>query len=159
MSQKWERVIMSATGLEVFDETVQKTNTWLKEIGEALEGERPRAYQALRAVLHALRDRLSLEEAAHLGGQLPMLVRGIYYESWRPAANPSRVRSLAEFLSDIGLRLPTAAPIDPGDAARAVFQTLHAHITPGEIRHVVANLPLEIRQLWPHVPDGGRSAA
>jgi uncharacterized protein (DUF2267 family) len=102
---------------------------------------------------------LTLEEAAHLGSQLPMLVRGIYYEAWRPAANPSRVRSLAEFLTDIGLRLPQAAPIDPADAARAVFQTLQAHITPGEIPHVVESLPLEIRQLWPDVPGGGRSAA
>jgi uncharacterized protein (DUF2267 family) len=44
---------MSATGLEVFDETLQKTNIWLKEIMEVLGLDRHRAYQALRAVLHA----------------------------------------------------------------------------------------------------------
>ena len=65
---------MSATGLPVFDETVQKTNTWLKEIAQALGSDRHRAYQALRAVLHRLRDRLTV--AAHLGDQRPMLVRG-----------------------------------------------------------------------------------
>jgi uncharacterized protein (DUF2267 family) len=49
---------MSLTGLEVFDETLHKTNTWLKEIEQELGPGRRRAYQALRAVLHCLRDRL-----------------------------------------------------------------------------------------------------
>jgi uncharacterized protein (DUF2267 family) len=66
---------MSTTGLSVFDETIQKTNIWLKEISEALGSDRHRAYQVLRAVLHCLRDRLIINEAVHLGDQLPMLVR------------------------------------------------------------------------------------
>jgi uncharacterized protein (DUF2267 family) len=71
---------MSATGLEVFDTTVQKTMVWLKEIMEELHWEdRHRAYLALRGCLHQVRDRLQVEEVAHLGAQLPMLVRGIYY--------------------------------------------------------------------------------
>ena len=76
---------MSSTGLEVFDETVHKTNIWLKEIAQVLGPDRHRAYNALRAVLHCLRDRLTVDEAAQLGDQLPMLVRGIYYEAWHPA--------------------------------------------------------------------------
>jgi uncharacterized protein (DUF2267 family) len=51
---------MSATGPEVFDRNLHKTHTW-----EALGTEdRHRAYMALRAVLHALRDRLTVEEVA-----------------------------------------------------------------------------------------------
>jgi uncharacterized protein (DUF2267 family) len=67
----------------VFDRTLYKTHTWLKEIMEVLGTEdRHRAYMALRAVLHALRDRLTVEEVAQLGAQLPMLIRGLYYEGW-----------------------------------------------------------------------------
>ena len=83
---------MSATGLTVFDETIQKTNTWLKEISDTLGSDRHRAYQALRAVLHCLRDHLIIDEVAHLGDQLPMLVRasttrrGDHQESRRRAA-------------------------------------------------------------------------
>jgi uncharacterized protein (DUF2267 family) len=55
---------MSATGLPIFDETIQKTNIWLNEIAPALDCDRHHAYQALRAVLHCLRDRLTAASQA-----------------------------------------------------------------------------------------------
>jgi uncharacterized protein (DUF2267 family) len=110
---------MSVTGLTVFDETLQKTNTWLKEISDTLGSDRHRAYQALRAVLHCLRDHLIIDEVAHLGDQLPMLVRGIYYEAWRPSGKPEKSRSQEDFLAQIAARL-AYAPIEPEEAARGV---------------------------------------
>ncbi len=72
---------MATTGLKAFDTTVEKTNLWLKEImAEMGTNDRHRAYLALSAVLHALRDRLPMEEAIQLGAQLPMLIRGLFYE-------------------------------------------------------------------------------
>jgi uncharacterized protein (DUF2267 family) len=139
---------MSATGLTVFDETVQKTNLWLKEIAQALGSDRHRAYQALRAVLHCLRDRLTIDEAAQLGDQLPMLVRGIYYEAWHPAGKPDKIRSREDFLARIAIHL-TQASIEPEDAARAVFQVLEKHVDAGELSNVIQVLPQEIRRLWP----------
>jgi uncharacterized protein (DUF2267 family) len=140
---------MSLTGLQVFDETLRKTNIWLKEIEELLGSDRRGAYQALRAVLHCLRDRLTIDEAAQLGDQLPMLIRGIYYEAWHPAGKPERVRSREEFLARISAHLPKTRPIDAKDAALAVFQILESHVSAGEIRDVMQSLPEEIRTLWP----------
>jgi hypothetical protein len=82
---------MSATGLEVFDKTLHTTNLWLKEIGEEIGEERRGAYHSLGAVLRALRDRLTIDEAAQLSAQLPLLARGIYFDQWRPAEQPTRL--------------------------------------------------------------------
>jgi uncharacterized protein (DUF2267 family) len=76
---------MSRTGLDVFDTTVQKTNIWLKDIMQALGWEdRHKAYGGLRTTLHALRDRLTPEETAQFGAQLPMLIRGLYLRGLDP---------------------------------------------------------------------------
>ena len=145
---------MSATGLQVFDETLHKTNSWLKEIAEELGLDRQGAYQVLRAGLHCLRDRLTINEAADLGDQLPMLVRGIYYEAWHPAGKPEKIRSRDEFLARVSARIQMKQPVDSERAARAVFRTLENHISLGEVRHVIQSLPEEIRTLWPHPREG-----
>jgi uncharacterized protein (DUF2267 family) len=73
---------MSTTKIEAFDTTVQKTNEWLRDISRELGDENRRhAYLALRGTLHAIRDFLPIEESAQLSAQLPMLVRGIYFEA------------------------------------------------------------------------------
>jgi uncharacterized protein (DUF2267 family) len=149
---------MSSTGLAVFDETLHKTNTWLKEIAQRLGSDRRRAYQTLRAVSHCLRDRLTIDEAAQLGDQLPMLVRGIYYEGWHPAGKPEKIRSREEFLAKISAHFPKARDLDPADAASAVFQVLEKHVTAGEIRDVIQSLPQDIRALWPQVEIRSQTA-
>ena len=141
---------MSATGLQVFDKTVQTTNAWLKEITEATGLDRRRAYHVLTAVLHALRDRLTVDEVAQLGAQLPILVRGLYYDRWHhPAGKPDRLRHKEEFLATVTAELDDIGPIDPEDATRAVFAVLERHIAPGEIEDVKAMLPTHLRELWP----------
>src|SRR5918996_6063232 len=116
---------MSATGLDVFDTTLQKTHIWLKDLMQALGTEdRQRAYLALRATLHALRDRLTVEEVAQLGAQLPMLIRGFYYEGWDPAGKPLKERHKEEFLARIEEHFSGDDIADPEQVARAVFTVL-----------------------------------
>src|SRR5262249_32962204 len=138
----------TATG--IFDATLQKTHTWLNQLMRLLPTDDERvAYHALRATLHALRDRLTVEEVAQLGAQLPMLVRGFYYEGWDPTGKPLRIRSREEFLNRIRLEFRDGGDDDAEVVARAVFTLLVQRIAEGEIEDVKHVLPADIRGLWP----------
>ena len=98
---------MSVTSIAAIESSIHTTNTWLKELMEELGwDDRQRAYRALAVVLHALRDRLSVAEAADLGAQLPMLVRGLYYEGWTPKGKPIKERKREDFLAHIAAAFP-----------------------------------------------------
>jgi uncharacterized protein (DUF2267 family) len=138
---------------------VQQSQEWLKELRDngGLEDEAT-AYSVMRAVLHQLRDRLSLQEAVDLGAQLPLIVRGVYYEGWRPSQAPEKIRSKQKFLDDITMKLlPNRIPPEP--AVRDVFALLAHHCDPGEIGHVIDQLPAEIKELWPETARTFRQRA
>jgi uncharacterized protein (DUF2267 family) len=140
---------MSNTSLDVFDRTLQKTNVWLNQLMEIMHWQdRHTAYTALRATLHALRDRLTVQEAAQLAAQLPMLIRGIYYEGWNPAQTPVPERHLDQFLARIEREFRSDDRADPEEIARAVFCVLATHVTQGEIADIEDMLPSEVRALW-----------
>jgi uncharacterized protein (DUF2267 family) len=140
---------MSQTGLAAFDSTIQTTNAWLHEVMEELYlRDRHQAYHALRAVLHALRDRLSVDGAAALGAQLPLLVRGIYYEGWHPANKPLK-QHREEFLIHLAQELRGDPPADAEAVAKAVFKVLARHVSGGEIEGVKRSLPGDLRSLLP----------
>jgi uncharacterized protein (DUF2267 family) len=143
---------MTATGLSVFDTTLQKTNHWLKELTRLLDwNDRQKTYLALRATLHALRDRLTIEETAQLAAQLPMLVRGFYYEGWDPNGKPVPDRDEAAFLARIDAAFQDDDSVESERVARAVFTLLATQISAGEIEDVRLILPTALRRLWPPV--------
>jgi uncharacterized protein (DUF2267 family) len=140
------------TGLDVFDRTVHTTNVWLKDVmGELQWDDRHRAYEALRGSLHALRDRLTVAEATDLGAQLPMLIRGLYYEGWNPSKTPHKERRKEEFLHHVQEAFHTtsvASDIDPERVVRAVFRVLSKHVSEGEIKDIKSSLPEALKDLW-----------
>ncbi|MCA0049388.1 DUF2267 domain-containing protein [Mesorhizobium sp. B283B1A] len=140
---------MSATGLDVFDRTLQTTNIWLDEIMKDHGPDRRIAWHILGAVLRTIRDRLQIGLAAKLGAELPLLVRGAYYDHYRPAAEPDKTRSLEDFSQHIDEELKSIRPVDPQDAARSVFRVLTRHIDLGQSAKVRDALPKEIQALWP----------
>ena len=84
-----------------------------------------------------------------MGAQLPMLIRGFYYESWDPTGKPEKVRKKEEFLARIEQQFRGDDRIDPEQVARAVFTVLANRVTEGEIEDVKDVLPSEIKTLWP----------
>ncbi len=141
---------MSATGLDVFDRTIQETNGFMRVVmRELATDDRHLALGALRGSLHALRDRISPLAAVHLGAQLPMLLRGLFYEGWRPSEGPTRERHADAFLDHVAGLLPPNLQRFPEEACRATFASLVECTDPGEIAKCLRQLPAELRQLWP----------
>lgn len=141
---------MTYTGLTTFDNTLNKSHIWLGEVMKEMAWEDKRkAYAALRAVLHALRDRLSVDETANLGAQLPMLIRGMYYEGWRPAGKPLKYRHKEDFLQFVSKQLPGVERGDLEHSVKAVFQLLSHQVARGEIEEIRNQLPAGVRELWP----------
>jgi len=137
------------TTAELFTETIEKTGHWLEELMQELgTTQPPQAYSVLRAVLHVLRDRVTAAEAVNLGSQLPTLVRGFYYDGWRPSDRPTKFRHKEEFFERVSGLYPGLADADREKAVRAVFGLLSRHITGGELKHVRDQLPPDLRSLW-----------
>lgn len=140
---------MALHGLTVIDDTVHTTHIWLKEIMEQLHTESRRdAFRALRLVLQSLRDHLPIEQSAHLSAQLPLLIRGLYFEGWRPSQLPRKDRTVDGFLQPLHDAKFSGVGFAPVDIARRVFLVLETKISDGEIDDVKRSLPKPIRQLW-----------
>ncbi|HEX5380049.1 MAG TPA: DUF2267 domain-containing protein [Phenylobacterium sp.] len=138
------------TGLPVFDTTVQETNVYLKAVEARLKPcSRQQAYDAARATLHALRDRLPAEAVLGLSAQLPMLLRGVYLEGWRPADGPTDIRDPQEFAAEVGKHLPAMFPRQPNEATEAVFAVLAEQLDPGEVTKLAHYLPPRLRSFFP----------
>lgn len=138
---------MPNTGLEVWDKSVQTTNIWLDEIMDLCDVDRRGAWHILASVLRALRDRLPLEVAIHLGAQLPLLVRGTYFEQWHLSDAP-RARTLEDFLRLVDEKLGDGPAIPAMDATGAVFRVLSHSIDEGQTRKLLAVLPRSLREFW-----------
>ena len=136
--------------LKQLDRAVQSTNTWLKEIGRGLGVSPTAAWHVLAAVLHTLRDRMSVDEARHFGAQLPLVIRGLFFDQWGPAHRLPRIHTRAQFAARVKSRLKTEE-MEPEEAIAVIFGVLLRHPT-GEIQKVLKTLPPSFRPLVQAAP-------
>ena len=140
--------------IEALSSSLHKTNEWIRDVADVLgDGNRHYAYNALRATLHTLRDRLSLEQSAHFSAQLPLVLRGAYFEGWRPSETPSRIRTLDDFIECVRREMRDTTPLFHERCAEAVAASLTAiarHVDVGTVAKIQECLPRELREMWPH---------
>ena len=147
ITREWPGTITEASEAHLFDKVMAKTRQWLKEIELELGFTNPNdAYRALRAVLHAVRDRLPVRESTEFASQLPMLMTGMYYNGWTPMDKPMKMRNMDEFLDHVARQLPKG--MDPMRVAQGVITVIERHVTAGEIKDVRRNFPEKMQELW-----------
>lgn len=136
----------------LFDSAVADVHAWLDEICDELGWtERRDALHAMRAAMHVLRDRLSVEQSAHLSAQLPTIVRGIYFEGWRPGHAAEKDRTIDDYLAHVAAQFDArGGDADAFEIARSVYAVLSRRISEGEVRKLEASLPSALRTLWGH---------
>ena len=140
---------MKTTGITTLDHAPQVVAEWLNLLQEDLGWpDRGRAYLLLRETLHAVRDFLTVDEAADLSAQLPLLIRGIFFEGWIPAETPAKPRSLDDFLDRVTKAFASDPLIEPAVAVAAVFSLLRRQISSGEYRQVAWAMRKPLRDLW-----------
>ncbi|MFE4216201.1 DUF2267 domain-containing protein [Streptomyces sp. NPDC056844] len=142
---------MSETTFSSFDTMVDKANRLLRDIEEANgwpKERRKQSYAALRAVLHRLRDRLSVEGAAHLGAQLPTLIRGVYFDGWKPSGTPVKL-SGEEFFQRVRDDFPYAVDGGIETVVHTVFEALKRYVSEGEWDHLKSGLPNSLATVMP----------
>jgi uncharacterized protein (DUF2267 family) len=135
-----------------------RAHEWLVAITDALgTTDRRYAYRVTRAWLHALRDRLTVDAAAHFGAQLPELWRGLYYEGWVPHRVPQRYR--ADECLD---RVATEASVrraDAGEAIAGVSAGMRELLSRGMLEHTLDQLPRDVRDLFDATPRTASASA
>jgi uncharacterized protein (DUF2267 family) len=141
--------------MNLFAKMNQQANIWVKDMMAALgTKDGHKALHALRAGLQALRDRLSVDQAAQLSAQLPLIIRGMFFEGWDPSSTPMRIRHRTEFLALVREKYAPREDLAAEDIMRSLFRVLDRHIAAGEVGHLMVTLPEDLTAII-----GGRDLA
>lgn len=134
-----------------FEKYASKGNEFVKLVAEDLKVPRDKAGRIIRAVLHALRNRLSHEESFQLLAQFPMALKGVYVDGWKFDKDFNRISHINEFLDEVRKEDGGLAGYDFGNNAKAkiavatVFKTMNYFVSEGEMNDIIDVMPEELK--------------
>jgi uncharacterized protein (DUF2267 family) len=132
----------------MWPEVVMQTATFYRAVMGASSGRsREEAKRVTAAVFHALRDRLTPQEADQLAAQLPGELKEVWQAGERTERKPVKLHRQAFYQ-----RVMKEAGLSSTRQARwmtlAVFGALKESLSPGEAEDVLAQLPKDLKELW-----------
>jgi uncharacterized protein (DUF2267 family) len=134
---------------DAFERSSDKTSHWIEDMASALGTEDlHEARTTLNAVLHSLRDGLTVEAAAHLAAELPDRLRWAFYEHWVPSRVPVEYHDRGEFLRRVASEGELAGPVEASYAIASVMTVLTRHISATELDEVMSAMPGQVRCLF-----------
>lgn len=142
---------MAEKMISAFESSLDKTNVILKEIESAYgwpKEQRNQSYAALRTVLHLLRDRLPVVQSVEFAQQLPVLLRGVYFDGWQPENVPIKLNR-DDFLYEVRQGFPYDVEGGTQRVVQVVLDTLRRHVNQGEWEDVKSAMPRDLVQMIP----------
>lgn len=134
----------------------QKAIEFLKEVARELETPDDIAYadRLVNSLLSVLREMILPAEALEMASALPMYIQGQLLDGWKITGDTKRLKTRDEFFDELREKYPrtTGRPLGDYQSVRkdvkAVLRVLQRYVPEGEVRHVKAQLPEPIAQLW-----------
>lgn len=140
---------MGSEGLDVIEHSVHLAHDWVNELTGRLDWSSKRsALRLMRVTMHHIRDHLPVDELAQFSAQLPVLVRGFFFEGWVPKRTPIKERHEYEFIAYIDEQMADTEEYRGREDIKCVFDLLNARLSRGEIEDVRACLPVDLRDIW-----------
>ena len=142
--EEWQRLRKSLN----FEKHILESYRWVYETSLFLgDSGTAYSYHALRGVLVALRDRMPVQEVFQLSAQMPVHIRGFFFEGYNLKDKPVKMKA-DDFLKRIMDAMPPNCSTEPTVIFKGVLQVLYNHITEGELEDIYATLPQDIKALW-----------
>ena len=124
------------------------TKAFYDLVAETLElDDRAKVAEITATVLHALRDRLTPDEAAQACAQLPLPLKRVWEVDDEPDRRPIRLHR-PEFYARVRVDAGLASEREARDATFAVFGALKEQLSPGEADDILAQLPKDLKEVW-----------
>jgi uncharacterized protein (DUF2267 family) len=134
-----------------------EARSFISELSERLghPEEEHRSVIILRAVLHSIRDRLTMSESLDLLAQLPMFLKGFYVENWQYREKPVKITTLDEF-SDYVKKYQAEngeRDFDWKESTLEIIETVldvltDRYITKGELEDIISQMPENLKELF-----------
>jgi uncharacterized protein (DUF2267 family) len=136
--------------IHVFERTNHEAHEWVNDLSGRIGWRNEReVLRLLRTVLCQIRDHLPVDEMAQFAAQLPLILRGMFYEGWQPKNTPVHERHASDFVAAVEEMVGDVTDYRAATDIKAVFNVINARISRGEVEDVRACLPKELRDLWP----------
>lgn len=138
-----------------FDRHASEANTFLSRLAKDIHEpeNHQKAHRVTLAVLHTLRDRITIQESFQLMAQLPLFLKAMYVTEWKYGKAPSSISHLDEFVDAVKSKYQMIGEKDFGDQQNAVFvikmvfKALGQYVTAGEWHDIMDNLPPKLHSL------------
>jgi uncharacterized protein (DUF2267 family) len=137
-----------STQTDLFDASVRESRDWVQDVMAATGLDEAGALTALRAVMQAIRDEMTVRQSSHFASEMPALVRGFFFEGWDAGRPPRVTHSVQHFIEHVCAQFADRGEGECAGIVRAVFGVLERRI-PDAAERVKRMLPRELRGLWP----------